>query len=140
MVLRFHKRELRLCIANNIDSVYCFIWLNGSINLIRPETETYDIVRFSRVINKSLASGSGRVVGVESIRREQNCKGNLTLAKPFFSGDKTEYMQVCLQCSVTLHSENLDKTSLREKCRGAYPVPRGRVFSSYLTTFCLRKT
>lgn len=139
-MLRFHKRELRLCIANNIDSVFCFIWLNGSIDLIRPETETYDIVRFSRVINKSLALGSGRVVGDKSIRNKQNCKGNLTLAKPFFSGDKTGYTQVCRQCNVTLPSGNLDKTSLREKCRGAYRVPRGKVFSSYLMTFCLRKT
>ena len=35
------------------------IWLNGSITLIRAETERYDIVRFSNVTTKSLASGIG---------------------------------------------------------------------------------
>ena len=35
------------------------IWLNGSITLIRAETERYDIVRFSKVTTKSLASGTG---------------------------------------------------------------------------------
>ena len=36
-----------------------FIWLNGSITLILAETERYDIVRFSKVNTKSLASGTG---------------------------------------------------------------------------------
>ena len=36
-----------------------FIRLNGSITLIRAETERYDIVRFSKVTTKSLASGTG---------------------------------------------------------------------------------
>ena len=36
-----------------------FIWLNGSITLIWAETERYDIVRFSKVTTKSLASGIG---------------------------------------------------------------------------------
>ena len=36
-----------------------FIWLNGSITLSRAETERYDIVRFSKVTTKSLASGTG---------------------------------------------------------------------------------
>ena len=36
-----------------------FIWLNGSITLIRAETERYDIVHFSKVTTKSLASGIG---------------------------------------------------------------------------------
>ena len=36
-----------------------FIWLNISITLIRAETERYDIVRFSKVTTKSLASGTG---------------------------------------------------------------------------------
>ena len=36
-----------------------FIWLNGSITLIRAETERYGIVRFSKVTTKSLASGTG---------------------------------------------------------------------------------
>ena len=36
-----------------------FIWLNGSITLIRAETERYDIARFSKVTTKSLASGTG---------------------------------------------------------------------------------
>ena len=43
-----------------ISSIYFrFIWLNGSITLIRAETERYDIVRFSKVTTKSLASGIG---------------------------------------------------------------------------------
>ena len=46
-----------------------FIWLNGSITLIRAETERYDIVRFSKVTTKSLASGLGnRLLGVKRIR------------------------------------------------------------------------
>ena len=36
-----------------------FIWLNGSVTLIRAETERYDIVRFSKVTTKPLASGTG---------------------------------------------------------------------------------
>ena len=36
-----------------------FIWLNGSITLFRAETEKYDIVRFSKVTIKPLASGTG---------------------------------------------------------------------------------
>ena len=42
-----------------IVKYYRFIWLNGSITLIRAETERYDIVRFSKVTTKSLASGTG---------------------------------------------------------------------------------
>ena len=36
-----------------------FIWLNRSITLIRAKTDRYDIVRFSKVTTKSLASGIG---------------------------------------------------------------------------------
>ena len=36
-----------------------YFWLNGSITLIRAETQRYDIVRFSKVTTKSLASGTG---------------------------------------------------------------------------------
>ena len=36
-----------------------FIWVNGSITLIRAETDRYDIVRFSKVTTKSLAPGTG---------------------------------------------------------------------------------
>ena len=36
-----------------------FIWLNGSMSLIRAETERHDIVGFSKVTTKSLASGTG---------------------------------------------------------------------------------
>ena len=36
-----------------------FIWLHGSVILIRAETERYDIVPFSMVTTKSLASGTG---------------------------------------------------------------------------------
>ena len=36
-----------------------FIWVNGSITLIRAETDRYDIVRFSKVTTKSFASGTG---------------------------------------------------------------------------------
>ena len=39
--------------------VFSIIWLNGSITLIRAETGRYDIVRFSKVTTKSLASGTG---------------------------------------------------------------------------------
>ena len=35
------------------------IWLNGSITLIRAETERYGIVHLSKVTTKSLASGTG---------------------------------------------------------------------------------
>ena len=36
-----------------------FIWLNGSMTLIRAEIERYNIVAFSKVSTKSLASGAG---------------------------------------------------------------------------------
>ena len=45
--------------SSNIVSYSGFIWLNGSITLIRAETERCDIVRFSKVTTKSLASGTG---------------------------------------------------------------------------------
>ena len=45
--------------SSNIVLYSRFIWLNGSITLIRAETERYDIVRFSKVTTKSLASGTG---------------------------------------------------------------------------------
>ena len=45
--------------SSNIVLYSRFIWLNGSITLIRAETERYDIVRFSKVTAKSLASGTG---------------------------------------------------------------------------------
>ena len=44
---------------SNIVLYSRFIWLNGSITLIRAETERYGIVRFSKVTTKSLASGTG---------------------------------------------------------------------------------
>ena len=45
--------------SSNIVLYSRFIWLNGSITLIRAETERYDIVRFSKVTTKSLALGTG---------------------------------------------------------------------------------
>ena len=45
--------------SSNIVLYFRFIWLNGSITLIRAETERYDVVRFSKVTTKSLASGIG---------------------------------------------------------------------------------
>ena len=45
--------------SSNIVLYSRFIWLNGSITLIRAETERYDIVRFPKVTTKSLASGTG---------------------------------------------------------------------------------
>ena len=47
----------RVCIVRIIFSFP--IWLDGSITLIRAETERYDIVGFSKVTAKSLASGTG---------------------------------------------------------------------------------
>ena len=44
---------------SNIVLYSRFIWLNGSITLIRAETERYDIVRFSKMTAKSLASETG---------------------------------------------------------------------------------
>ena len=45
--------------SSNIVLYSRFIWLNGSITLIRAETERYDIVRFSKMRAKSLASETG---------------------------------------------------------------------------------
>ena len=48
--------------SSNIVLYSRFIWVNGSITLIRAETERDDIayiVRFSKVTSKSLASGTG---------------------------------------------------------------------------------
>ena len=47
------------CGEGNIVLYSLFIWLNGSITLIRAETERYDIGRFSKVTAKSLASRTG---------------------------------------------------------------------------------
>ena len=44
--------------AHGIIVKHCrFIWLKGSMTLIRAETERYDIVGFSKVTSKSLTSG-----------------------------------------------------------------------------------
>ena len=45
--------------SSNIVLYSRFIWLNGTITLIRTETERYDIVRFSKVTTKSLGSETG---------------------------------------------------------------------------------
>ena len=45
--------------SSNIVLYSRFIWLIGSITLIRAETERHDIVCFSKVTTKSLASGTG---------------------------------------------------------------------------------
>ena len=59
--LRDGTKLLRLAesASSNIVLYSRFIWLNGSITLIRAETERYDIVRFSKVTTKSLTSGTG---------------------------------------------------------------------------------
>ena len=59
--LRWDKTFLRFAesASSNIVLYSRFIWLNGSITLIRAETERYDIVRFFKVTAKSLASGTG---------------------------------------------------------------------------------
>ena len=45
--------------SSNIVLYSRFIWLNGTITLIRTETERYDIVRFSKVTTKFLGSETG---------------------------------------------------------------------------------
>ena len=45
--------------SSNIVLYSRFIWVNGSITQIRAEIERYDVVRFSEVTAKSLASGTG---------------------------------------------------------------------------------
>ena len=50
---------LGICVEVRVDRITIelysrFIWLNGSITLIRAETERYDIVRFSKGTTKSL--------------------------------------------------------------------------------------
>ena len=55
----YDSQSLHRLISCSIVSYSRFIWLNGSITLIRAETERYDIVRFSKVTTKSLASGTG---------------------------------------------------------------------------------
>ena len=39
--------------SSNVVLYFRFILLNGSVTLIRAETERYDIVRFSKVTTKS---------------------------------------------------------------------------------------
>ena len=46
-------------VSSNIVLHSRLIWLNGSITLIRAETERYDAVRFSKATTKSLTSGTG---------------------------------------------------------------------------------
>ena len=45
--------------SSNIVLYSRFIWLNGTITLIRTETERYDIVRFSKATSKFLGSETG---------------------------------------------------------------------------------
>ena len=45
--------------SSNIVLYSRFIWLTGSITLIRAETERYNIVRFSKLTTKSFASRTG---------------------------------------------------------------------------------
>ena len=52
--------------SSNIVLYSRFNWLNGSITQIRAETERYDIVSFSKVTTKSLASGTGPYLSNES--------------------------------------------------------------------------
>ena len=46
-------------VSSNIVLHSRLMWLNGSITLIRAETERYDVVRFSKATTKSLTSGTG---------------------------------------------------------------------------------
>ena len=56
----------RVCIVQyRIIFSFHLLWLNGLITLIRAETERYDIVRFSKVTTKSLASGTGSYESIE---------------------------------------------------------------------------
>ena len=48
--------KIRRSASTNIVLYSRFFWLKGSVTLIRAETERYDIVRFSKVTTKSLAS------------------------------------------------------------------------------------
>ena len=80
------------------------IWVNGSISRIRAETERFDIVRFSKVTTKPLASGLGnRHLGVKRIRWEQNCRWTLTWCE-----NKTKVVRP--PCEST--SGNLNKTTV----------------------------
>ena len=60
--------------SSNIVFYSRFIWLNGSMTLIRAETERYDIVDFCKVTSKSLALGD------KWIRWEQTCRWTLSRA------------------------------------------------------------
>ena len=48
-----------LLASSNIVLYSRFIWLKGSMTLIRAEAERYDIAGFSKVTTTSLASGTG---------------------------------------------------------------------------------
>ena len=101
-----------------------FLWLNGSadgsITLIRVETERYDIVRLSKVTTKSLASGEGSL--------ESNKLGEAKLQVNFADFDsgqdfiffwcENKAKVIRRPCDST--SGNLNKTSVRERSRGVY--------------------
>ena len=73
--------------SSNIVLYSRFIWLNESMTLIRAETERYDIVGFSKVTTRSLAWGSGSLIGVKWNWWEQTCRWTLSRA-----GVKTRLM------------------------------------------------
>ena len=118
--------------SSNIALYSRFIRSNGSITLIRAETERYDIVRFSKVTTKSLVSGTGSWESNEL--GEGNIAGELWPGPRL--GVKTRSRLVCRPCDCI--SGNLNKTSVRETF-GVY-LPIGWVFTSYSMIFRLCRT
>ena len=113
----------RVCIVNIV--LYSrFIWLNGSITLIRAETERYDIVRFLRW-------------PLSLWPREQALGSQMNQARATFQVNFDLGQDFCRPCDCT--SGNLNKTSVRQKFGGVY-LPIGWVFTSYSTIFCLCQT
>ena len=83
-----------------------FIWLNGSVTLIGAETERYDIVGFSKVTTKSLASGTGSYESIEL--------GESKIAGELWPGPRCENKANVIRRPCDSTSGNLNKTSVRE--------------------------
>ena len=102
--------------SSNIVLYSPFIWLNGSVTLTRAETARYDIVRFSKLTTKSLASGTGSWESNEL--GESKIASELCPRPRLFFWCENKAKVIRRPCDST--SGNLNKTSVREKSRGVY--------------------
>ena len=141
---------IRRSASSNIVLYSRFICLNGSITLIRAETESYDIVRFSKVTTKSLASVP---LSNTFFRTLQPAQQALRKVRRVFGisedGNQTINVKSCqsiheLRTSNLLHGEDRGGHSWKEKGYASFAFFRGqkpqasklsKTFAARLTSF-----